>query len=329
LVLGPFFSPEKGLLLPFTVLGNGEKRPPCRSGSSGHLPMKNDGGMIEVREVGFSYPAPEGFSTRIFEGLNLSVPQARYVALMGPNGSGKSTLGKLIKGLLSPSWGQIFIQGEPLKRGEVSSRVGYVFSNPENQIISSEVEEDVAFGLANMGMDPFRMSLRVEESLRLVGMEAYRYHSPHFLSGGQQQKVVMAGILAMECEVLVLDEPTSMLDLHDRKEILDLFREIHERGSRTLLHITHSFEEALQAQDLICLDHGRVEFHGSLEEFLTVEERPQIELPPLLRLIQGLRARGHNIAPEIHSYEELRNLLLGMSGGPAPLQPGPGFNPEP
>jgi energy-coupling factor transport system ATP-binding protein len=291
--------------------------------------MKVDGGMIEVREVSFSYPAPGGGPARIFEGLNLSIPQARYVALMGPNGSGKTTLGKLIKGLLSPSSGQVFIQGKPLKRGEISSRVGYVFSNPENQIIFSVVEEDVAFGLGNMGMDPSRMSLRVEESLRLVGMEAYRYHSPHLLSGGQQQKVVMAGILAMECEVLVLDEPSSMLDPQDREEILDLFREIHERGSRTLLHITHSLEEALRAQDLVYLDHGRVEFHGSLEEFLTGKERPQIQLPPLLQLIQGLRARGHSIPPEVHSYGELRDLLLRMSGAPDPGRPGPGFDPEP
>jgi energy-coupling factor transport system ATP-binding protein len=276
--------------------------------------MKNSGAMIEVREVCFSYAAPGGLSTRIFEGLNLSIPQARYVALMGPNGSGKSTLGKLVKGLLPPSSGQVLIQGKPLQSGEISSRVGYVFSNPENQIISSVVEEDVAFGLENMGMDPSRMSLRVEESLRLVGMEAFRCHSPHLLSGGQQQKVVMAGILAMDCEVLVLDEPTSMLDLQDRKEMLNLLREIHQR-SKTLLHITHSLEEALEAQDLIYLDGGRIGFYGSPEGFLTPGERPQMELPPLLQLIRGLRARGCSIPPEIHSYEELKDLLMRMSEG--------------
>ena len=178
------------------------------------------------------------------------------------------------------------------------------------------VEEDVAFGLGNMGMDPASMSPRVEESLRLVGMEAYRYHSPHLLSGGQQQKVVIAGILAMECEVLVLDEPTSMLDLKDRREILDLFQRLQEEGGKTLLHITHSFEEALRAQDFIYLDQGRVTFYGSPEAFLTgnhLPESAQTQLPPIFRLIQGLRDRGHAIPSGIRSPEELKELLLNLS----------------
>ena len=148
-----------------------------------------------------------------------------------------------------------------LKPGEVSARVGYIFSNPENQIVSSVVEEDVAFGLANRGMDPVRMSLRVEESLRMVRMEAYRYHSPHLLSGGQQQKVVLAGILAMECEVLVLDEPTSMVDLRDRKEILHLFKKIQDGRSKTLLHITHALEEALIWRYLGRTDRESIDKH--------------------------------------------------------------------
>ncbi len=274
--------------------------------------------MIELREVNFSYPSSKGSPKPVFEGLNLFIPRGRYVALMGPNGSGKSTLGKLIKGLLSPSSGEVFIHGLSLKPGEICPRVGYIFSNPENQIISSVVEEDVAFGLGNLGMDPYHMSLRVEESLRLVGMEAYRYHSPYLLSGGQQQKVVIAGILAMECEVLVLDEPTSMLDLKDRKEILDLFKKIQEKGSRTVLHITHSFEEALRAQDFLYLDHGQITFYGSPEVFLTgnyLPEAARTQLPPIFRLIQGLRERGHFIPPGIRSYEELKEILIKMGTG--------------
>jgi len=245
------------------------------------------------------------------------------VALMGPNGSGKSTLGKLIKGLLTPSSGRILIRDLPLKPGEISPRVGYIFSNPENQIVSSVVEEDIAFGLGNLGMDPSRMSLRVEESLKMVGMEGYRYHSPHLLSGGQQQKVVIAGILAMECEILVLDEPTSMLDLKDRKEILDLFKKIQEKGSQTLLHITHSFEEALRARDLIYLDHGQITYYGPPEEFMTGNYLPEAfrsQLPPIFQLIQGLRERGHSIPPGIRSYEDLKETLLKMG------QPPPGYD---
>jgi len=270
------------------------------------------GAMIEFRDVTFCYPSPRGSPKPVFKGLNLSIPRGRYVALMGPNGSGKSTLGKMIKGLLKPSSGQVFIAGLALKPGEVSPRVGYIFSNPENQVVSSVVEEDVAFGLENMGMDPSTMALRVEESLRLVDMVEYRHHSPHLLSGGQQQKVVLAGILAMENEVLVLDEPTSMLDLQDRKEMLDLFQKIQQWGERTLLHITHSFEEAFRAQDLLYLEGGRVSFYGSLEGFFAGSrpgEPSQVALPPLWRLIQGLQYLGHPIPLGVRSLEELEKFL--------------------
>ena len=248
------------------------------------------------------------------------------MALMGPNGSGKSTLGKMIKGLLSPSSGQVFIGGQALKPGEISPRVGYIFSNPENQIVSSVVEEDVAFGLENMGLDPSAMAFRVRESLRLVKMEEYRHHSPHLLSAGQQQKVVLAGILAMESEVLVLDEPTSMLDLKDRKEILDLFQKIQGPGEKTLLLITHSFEEALRAQDLLYLDQGRVSFYGPVEDFLSRDRLPDSslgELPPLFRLIQGLRSLGHPIPSEVRSPEGLKKTLLEIKTSESRIQ-----NPE-
>jgi energy-coupling factor transport system ATP-binding protein len=269
--------------------------------------------MIELKGVNFSYASSAGPRRPVFEGLNLRIPRGRYAALMGPNGSGKSTLGKLVKGLLSPSAGEVRIDGRPLNPGEVSPRVGYIFSNPENQIVSSIVEEDVAFGLGNQGMDPALMSARVEESLRMVGMAEYRTHSPHLLSGGQQQKVVIAGILALECEVLVLDEPTSMVDLRDRREILDLFQRLHEDQGITLLHITHSFEEALQAEELIYLENGRVSFSGPPEKFLTLTPPAggsDLQIPPLYQLILGLRKQGHPIPPGVHSYAELKSFLL-------------------
>lgn len=269
--------------------------------------------MIEVRDATFSYPSLRGRPKPVFAGLNLFIPRGRYVALMGPNGSGKSTLGKIIKGLLSPSSGQVFIDGQALKPGEISPRVGYVFSHPENQIVSSVVEEDVAFGLENMGMEPSIMALRVGESLRVVEMEQYRHHAPHLLSGGQQQKVVLAGILAMESEVLVLDEPTSMLDLKDREEILNLLQKIQGQEKKTILHITHSFEEALSAQDLIYLNQGRVSFYGPVEDFFSEDRLPDStlgELPPLFRLIQGLRNLGHPIPSGVRSLEELKKFLL-------------------
>ena len=279
--------------------------------------------MIEFRDATFSYPSLKSPPRPVFAGLNLFISRGRYVAVMGPNGSGKSTLGKMIKGLLSSSSGQVLIGGQALKPGEISPRVGYIFSNPENQIVSSVVEEDVAFGLENMGMDPSAMAFRVRESLRLVGMEKYRHHSPHFLSGGEQQKVLLAGILAMESEVFVLDEPTSMLDLKDRKEILDLFQKIQGRGETTLLLITHSFEEALRAQDLLYLDQGRVSFYGPVEDFFYRDRLPDSslgELPPLFRLIQGLRSLGHPIPSEMRSLEELKKTLIEIKNSESRIQ---------
>jgi energy-coupling factor transport system ATP-binding protein len=269
--------------------------------------------MIDLREVTFSYPTSTGVSKPVFEGLTLSIPRGRYVFLMGPNGSGKSTLGKLVKGILSPSSGQIRIAGQLLKPGEISPRIGYLFSNPENQIVSSVVEEDVAFGPGNLGMDPALLSLRVEDSLRLVGMEGYRTRAPHLLSGGQQQKIVIAGLLAMECEALVLDEPTAMVDQEARQEILDLFLKLHRERDMTFLHITHSLEEALWAEDLIYLEEGRILYSGPPEEFLAFprfSESSSIQISPLLRLVQGLRQRGHDIPSGIRSYDELRKILL-------------------
>ncbi len=267
--------------------------------------------MIEFRNVSFSYSATGKTFSPVLHDLSLLIPRGRYATLMGPNGSGKSTLGKLVKGLLSPTSGQVFIGERPLPPGEISPSVGYIFSNPENQIISSVVEEDVAFGLENMRLDPAEIARRVRAGLARVGMEEYRHHSPHLLSGGQQQKVVLAGVLAMESEILVLDEPTSMLDLQDRREILDLLEELHAREGKTILHITHSVEEALRSEDLILLDKGRVTYFGPVQDFLSQsEDMTGWRLPPLPQLIRDLRALGYPIPAETHSVPELKAILL-------------------
>jgi energy-coupling factor transport system ATP-binding protein len=277
--------------------------------------------MIELRDVSFSYPSPPDPPRPVLETLSLNIPPGAYVALMGPNGSGKSTLGKLVKGLLSPENGEVLIAGVPLQRGEISSRVGYIFSNPENQIISSVVEEDVAFGLENLGFEPAEIVFRVEQSLAWVGMEDYRYHAPHLLSGGQQQKVVLAGVLAMGSEILVLDEPTSMLDLKDRREILDLLQKFHSQGKKTILHITHSLEEALRAEQLIFLAGGRIRFVGPVKDFLLGEkwlEDYGLALPPFMRLIRDLRAQGFAIPPEVASVPQLKSILLKIKAESGP-----------
>ncbi len=271
--------------------------------------------MIELKEITFSYPSGRGLAKPLFEGLNLFIPQGRYVVLMGPNGSGKSTLGKLIKGLLAPIMGKVLINGYPLKPEEISPRVGYLSSNPENQIVSTIVEEDVAFGLENLGMDPSTIDRRVQESLFWLGMDKYRYHSPYLLSGGEQQKIVLAGILVMGYDILILDEPMAMLDNKDRTEILDLLKKIHGKGGMTLLHITHSLKDALFAQDLLLLDCGRIIYYGGVEEFLSqasFSPSAGLVLPPLCRLIRELKNKGHAIPFGDGSIEEIeRHLLAG------------------
>jgi energy-coupling factor transport system ATP-binding protein len=269
--------------------------------------------MIQISQVDFSYFSSQEPPLSVFTGLNLNISQGRYVAIMGPNGSGKSTLGKLIKGILTPTSGAISIHGTRLKTGEVSQRVGYIFSNPDNQIVSSVVEEDVAFGLENAGMDPADISARVQESLRMVGMEAYRESPPHLLSGGQQQKIVLAGVLAMESDILVLDEPTSMLDYQSREEILGIFQKIHLQQNKTILHLTHSLEEALQAQDVLFLRNGQILFHGTWEDFLTHEPKLIFSLgpfPQIFKLIQGLRDLGYCISPKVRTKEDLKKFLM-------------------
>ena len=274
--------------------------------------------MIEIREVTFSYPGGTGSSKPVFQKFSLKIPRGRYMALMGPNGSGKSTLAKMIKGILVPSSGQILVAGEPLKPHEISPSIGYMFPNPENQIVSSIVEEDVAFGLANRRMDSPTLLHRVQESLRSVGMEAHRFHSPHMLSGGEQQKVILAGILAMGAEVLVLDEPASMLDSQARVEMRALFTQIQKRGQLTILHITHLLEEALIADELLYLEEGRIRFQGSPWDFLIHHAQfnfPGESCPSFYRLLEGLRERGHRIPIEIRTEEEFQRFLTGQKMG--------------
>lgn len=269
--------------------------------------------MIEINELNFSYPFRSGTEIPVFNKFNLYIPRGRYVSLMGPNGSGKTTLGKLIKGLISPTAGTIRIGGKLLRAGEISPRVGYIFSNPENQIVCSVVEEDVAFGLENMGLEQGTIAERVELGLALVGMQNYRFAAPHHLSGGQQQKVVLAGILAMDCEILILDEPTSMLDLQDQEEILNLLSQIHSQEQKTILHITHSFSAALRGQDFIYLEKGRVLFYGPWKDFWTkafVGNSLKLNYPPLWQLIRKLGEKGWAIPSCFPSPAEARKFLI-------------------
>ena len=249
------------------------------------------------------------------QGLDLTVNPGDFVGILGRNGSGKSTLAKELAGLLTPSEGYVYIDGldSSDSRNAISIRgkVGMVFQNPDNQIVGNTVEEDVAFGPENLGVPQEELSGRVEKALSMVSMNAYCYDSPGRLSGGQKQKVAIAGILAMEPKCIILDEPTAMLDPQGRKEVLEAIRYLNQEKKITILLITHRLEEVEHADSIYVMDEGKIAVHGSPEE---IWDKPRlleecgIRPPFSLRLADQLRKRGISV-PQVHSEQDLLGFL--------------------
>ena len=251
--------------------------------------------MIRLSNVSISYDAGEAGSSFALTGVDLHVPEGAYAVLIGPNGSGKTTLAKIIKGIITPGGGTVTVAGKTLGPEEISEDVGLVFSNPENQIISTVVEEDIAFGLENRGVSPAEMRRRVHRIIRRLGLEPLSKRLPHTLSGGEQQRLVIAGILVMETRIIVLDEATSMLDSNGRRDILRLIRELNEKEGITVLSITHSLTEAVLADTVFVLDGGKIAFTGTPGQFIDndrILEQLNIELPEYLLLLRGLMREG-------------------------------------
>jgi len=233
--------------------------------------------MIEFKNVSFWYgPEDSGknHSPAVLNNVSLNVSQGEFVVLLGRNGSGKSTLARHCNGLLLPKKGKVIVDGLDTSLPEqlwlLRQRVGLIFQNPDNQIIATSVEEDVAFGPENLGLPPFEIRRRVDEALLLVGMEQFSRKEPHLLSGGQKQRVAIAGVMAMHPEYLVLDEATSMLDPEGRQEILGVLARL--RGEVTVLHITHYIEEAVHADRLLVMDAGAIVARGAPREIFRRRE---------------------------------------------------------
>ncbi len=258
--------------------------------------------MIHLRNVDFSYMSSEGKSTFTIDGVNLSIPSGVYAALIGPNGSGKTTIAKLIKGIVSPTRGEVEVAGSILGVDEISEDVGLVFSNPENQIVSAVVEEDVAFGLENMGIETGEMRRRVTEVMERLDIKDLAKMPPHKLSGGEQQRLVIAGVLVMGLKVMVLDEATSMLDSMGRRDILKLIRELNRREGITVLSITHSISEAVLSDLVFVIDEGKIIFCGTPKRLLfddTILRKLKVELSEFLELIKRLIDEGIDL-PDGH-----------------------------
>lgn len=258
---------------------------------------------------------------RAIKGVDLDIRKGDFVAVLGHNGSGKSTLAKHVNGLLLPTEGTIWVGDMDTKDErhiwDVRKMAGMVFQNPDNQIIGNVVEEDVGFGPENIGVPTEDIWKRVDESLKAVGMTAYRLQSPNKLSGGQKQRVAIAGVMAMKSQCIILDEPTAMLDPNGRKEVIRTVRELNRVEGITVLLITHYMEEAVDADRIIVMDDGRIVMDGKPREiFSQVQELKShgLDVPQVTELAWELKAAGMPLTDGILSREELLSQLLPILG---------------
>ena len=255
--------------------------------------------IIQVKDVEFRY---EGAQEDAVSGVSLQVERGEFVAVLGRNGSGKSTLAKLLNALNIPQKGEIWIDGvaahEEKNSLEVRKKCGMVFQNPDNQIVATVVEEDCAFGLENLGVPPEEIRRRVDAALKAVNMYEYREHAPHKLSGGQKQRIAIAGVIAMETECIVLDEPTAMLDPRGRQEVMDTITYLNREKGITIVLITHYMDEAVQADRVVVMDDGQILLDGDPRTvFAQVEllKRHHLDVPQATELVYRLNAAGCRI----------------------------------
>ncbi|MGN0383385.1 MAG: energy-coupling factor transporter ATPase [Eubacterium sp.] len=253
------------------------------------------------------------------DGVNIDVKAGEFIAILGHNGSGKSTLAKHINALLMPTKGTIWVEGLDTAMEEhkwtIRQKAGMVFQNPDNQIIASMVEEDVAFGPENLGIPTDEIWQRVDKSLKAVDMVKYRHHSPNRLSGGQKQRVAIAGIVAMQPDCIILDEPTAMLDPIGRKEVLRTVHELNEKKGVTVILITHHMEEAVDADNIFVMDKGKVVMQGAPESiFSQVEYLKELglEVPQVTELAYELNQEGIDMPKAILTTDELVNAIMNL-----------------
>lgn len=278
--------------------------------------------IIEIRDLHFSYEIEEEKPAEVLKGINLDIEEGEFVAVLGHNGSGKSTLAKHINAILVPSSGKVYVDGidtaDECKIFDLRQRAGMVFQNPDNQIVSSIVEEDVAFALENLGVTYDEMRKRVDDALKAVNMYEYRLHSPAQLSGGQKQRIAIAGIIAMRPKCIILDEPTAMLDPQGRREVMEVIRKMNREQGVTIVLITHYMDEAAQCGRVIVMDKGTVVLDDTPRAvFSHVDEIKKIglDVPQVTELAWKLKKAGFDISSEIITEQECVEELLGIFNG--------------
>ncbi len=272
--------------------------------------------MLQTHDLCHAYRNENGEEQMALDHVNLNIAAGEFVAVIGRNGSGKSTLAKHLNALLTPDEGACIVAGMDTRElshiWDIRQTVGMVFQNPDNQIVASIVEEDVAFGPENLGLPSKEILRRVEESLRLVGMTEYRLHGPHLLSGGQKQRVAIAGVLAMNPRCLVLDEPTAMLDPVGRQEVLESVCRLHRDEGITVVYITHFMEEAVAAGRVVVMDAGRIIMDGPPEVVFHHVDKIRalgLDVPVAADVASQLRLRGMDLPNGIITDEGLAEAL--------------------
>ena len=272
--------------------------------------------IIQARDLTFRYTTAEGVAPTVLDQVNLDIEAGSFVAILGHNGSGKSTFAKHLNAILLPTAGKVYVDGmdttDEDKLLDIRRTVGMVFQNPDNQIVASVVEEDVAFAPENLGVPSEEIRRRVDEALEAVGMTEYARHAPHLLSGGQKQRVAIAGVLAMRPRCIVLDEPTAMLDPVGRREVLDTVCRLQRELGMTVVLITHHMDEAARAQRLVVMDNGHVVMDGPpAQVFQNVVglRRLGLEVPDSVSLLYKLRQAGLDVPLDVLTPEDCAQAL--------------------
>ncbi len=268
--------------------------------------------MVEVQNIQFYYRSDKEEITLALEDITVTVEPGEFIAIIGHNGSGKSTLAKHMNALLLPTKGDVFVKGLNTKDEEnvwiIRQNAGMVFQNPDNQIVATIVEEDVAFGPENLGIPPAEIRNRVEESLNIVDMAEYKDKAPHLLSGGQKQRIAIAGIIAMRPNCIIFDEPTAMLDPAGRREVISTIKKLNSEENITIVHITHFMEEAVNADRVIVMGDGQIVLEGTPKEvFSKVEQLKELglDVPQMTDLTNELIREGIELPRDILTVDEM------------------------
>ena len=272
--------------------------------------------IIKIDNLYFQYPHGEDEEPKLaIKGVSLEIEEGSFTAIIGQNGSGKSTLAKNLNGLLLPSKGAVYVSGmdtrDEDKIWDIRQTAGMVFQNPDNQLVSAIVEDDVAFGPENIGIDPVEIRARVDEALDAVKMGKYKRKAPHLLSGGQKQRIAIAGVVAIRPRCIIFDEPTAMLDPRGRKDIMEIIEKLHREGITVIL-ITHFMDEAVKADRVVIMNKGEILLDGTPEHVFSQDElirSARLDVPMAAGIAIYLRDNGIDVPPEVVTAERLKEFV--------------------